>query len=246
MGKEAACSPRGHTESVMTEEACTAQSCVLMWTEPKAWAAPLVPWINPQTWGGWCFPDRTKGVFPISSSSRSLRCPTRCWGLLAPPQKAVGLWDQSRKCSNEAAMLLTAEVTSWKMRMQLQELFSAHWPWEPATMLGGSSDGPETTWSCSWAEESASQYQPWWVRGRSLGATAFYSLQLMLVEQRGCVPAKPHFIKYPGAKWNWWGNLSHCHGNRIKGWVPEPRETRGLSSWGEAAVSINAWLLCRN
>ena len=35
-------------------------------------------------------------------------------------------------------MLLTAEVTSWKMRLQLQELFSAHWPgnqppcWEEA------------------------------------------------------------------------------------------------------------------
>ena len=28
MGKEAACSPWGHTESDMTEEACTAQSCV--------------------------------------------------------------------------------------------------------------------------------------------------------------------------------------------------------------------------
>ena len=28
MGKEATCSPWGHTESDMTEEACTAQSCV--------------------------------------------------------------------------------------------------------------------------------------------------------------------------------------------------------------------------
>ena len=42
------------------------------------------------------------------------------------------------------------EAMSRKTRLQLLELFSAHWSWEPATMLGGSSDGPEATWSCSW------------------------------------------------------------------------------------------------
>lgn len=112
--------------------------------------------------------------------------------------------------------LLAAEATFQKATQQLLEWISAHSPWEPATMLWESSDDTEATWSRTRLRNQLVSTSPgWWVSGLQVSQPSTLTPS---GTERSCPCRAPLTLgtQEPNESVNWWGGLSHHHGNRIK------------------------------